>query len=67
LDQRFVYEVVFLVTPDLQQTLEGVTLILCNEDDERDKDFRGRAKVGSMMRLLSKTAVGGLFTLVGLV
>ena len=45
LDKPLVYEVVFMVTADEQQTLDNVRLLLCNEDDEHDEDFRGRAQV----------------------
>lgn len=47
------YEVAFLVTasgaaePQQLQPLQGVKLHLCNEQDEYDTDFRGRAKASA--------------------
>lgn len=63
LDQRLVYEVVFMVTADLQQTLDGVMLQLCNESDHHDEDFRGRAKVSSMVGHFSSAVVAAMQSL----
>jgi hypothetical protein len=48
-----VYEVVFMVVPNQQETLAGLELQLCNESDKLDPEFRGQAQVriaGNMTR-----------------
>lgn len=47
LTRPIVYEVVFMVVPDQQQTLGGLVLQLCNESDELDDDFQGHVEVSS--------------------